>query len=80
MSAEPTPTAPAPKTAAAADGGDGNVGAATKTQKVDEGGMSATSGPLSLTDDPMAHGYADEGIVNRGVAAEGAGKKEAVVG
>lgn len=40
-------------------------------KKMDEGGMSATSGPLSLADDPMVHGYADEGMVSRGVAAEG---------
>ena len=44
------------------------------SKKMNEGGMSATSGPLSLTDDPMAHGYADEGMVNRSVAAEGVGK------
>ncbi|KAL8653945.1 MAG: hypothetical protein Q9226_003635 [Calogaya cf. arnoldii] len=67
-SAEPTATATAPRTVA--EGGDGAMG-----KKADEGGMmSATSGPLSLTDDPMAHGYADEKLVNRGVAAEGVGK------
>ncbi|KAL8786641.1 MAG: hypothetical protein Q9213_002670 [Squamulea squamosa] len=49
----PNPTATAPPQMS---GGAGN-GAA---QKVNEGGMSATSGPL--TDDPMAQGYTDEGV------------------
>ncbi len=43
-------------------------------KKVDEGGMSATSGPL--TDEPMAQGYADGGVVNR----DGVGMKGAVIG
>ncbi|KAL8719794.1 MAG: hypothetical protein Q9225_003229, partial [Loekoesia sp. 1 TL-2023] len=42
---------------------------------VNEGGMSATSGPL---DDQLAHGYADENVVNKEVEEEGLEKKEAV--
>ncbi|KAL9626697.1 MAG: hypothetical protein Q9204_007106 [Flavoplaca sp. TL-2023a] len=82
-SAEPTAAPIAPQSMNTAGNAGAGAGAASvketgvdgaPSKKMNEGGMSATSGPLSLTDDPMAHGYADEGMVNRSVAAEGVGK------
>ncbi|KAL8984986.1 MAG: hypothetical protein Q9205_001171, partial [Flavoplaca limonia] len=79
-SAEPTAAPIATQSTDTAGNAGAGAGAASvketgvdgaSSKKMNEGGMSATSGPLSLTDDPMAHGYADEGMVNRSVAAEG---------
>ncbi|KAL8771828.1 MAG: hypothetical protein Q9209_002766 [Squamulea sp. 1 TL-2023] len=64
----PNPTTTAPQMSGAAGNG--------AAQKVNEGGMSATSGPLA--DDPMAQGYADERRGDRDVVAEGGKEKGAV--
>ncbi|KAL8943814.1 MAG: hypothetical protein Q9216_000807 [Gyalolechia sp. 2 TL-2023] len=71
----PKPTATSAAAPAAVSTGAAATGTAVGKGPGNEGGMSATSGPL---DDPMARGYADVGVANKGVEEEGLGKKGAV--
>ncbi|KAL8986035.1 MAG: hypothetical protein Q9177_004272, partial [Variospora cf. flavescens] len=79
--AAPTTGAEAPKSTPATTGAAGPAAVDTSVRATAGGaaaaaaGMSATSGPL---DDQLAHGYADEAVVDKQVAEEGVvvGRKE----